>query len=64
VKEELSRLGKRLKAGQQAVADARRKQTEQAAQVAKLKSDLEHITDGGAREPLIRVIACIAEVWI
>ena len=58
VKEELARLGKRLRAGQKGVQDAERKQGEQASQVAKLKSDLEHIADGGA--PCVVILACRA----
>ena len=46
VKEELSRLQKRLKAGTKLVEEKQKAHKEQAQLIAKLKADLENVTDG------------------
>ena len=48
VKEELSRLQKRLKAGSKAVEEKQKAHAEQRQLSAKLQADLEKVTDGRA----------------
>ena len=55
VKEELSRLQKRLKAGTKLVKDKQKLQREQSQLSAKLQTDLENVTDGKA--------CCRAHTW-
>ena len=49
VKEELSRLQKRLKAGSKAVEEKQKAHAEQRQLAAKLQADLQKVTDGGAQ---------------
>ena len=46
VKEELSRLHKRLKASKKSIEEKEKNQQEQITQIAKLQSDLQSIQDG------------------